>query len=199
MKTKRKTKAGGFYTRILLFLLVAANSAVVTSMAQTRDTKSFIKGNFNINASWHHFSKEYNGVALGVAYGANNWLEAGFFTTYWTRERQELGRDHLLSYGAEAKTHFLSIFWPSLHWVDVYATPRIGASTFWDYSEGTFKKKTSFLMGIAGGIGVNFAPYIGVFFEYGMNTNQKWDIRTEMRVGLNIRFPGPKKWTEKLK
>ncbi|MBQ7551140.1 MAG: hypothetical protein IJT04_06405, partial [Bacteroidales bacterium] len=62
--------------------------------------------------------------------------------------------------------------------------------------------RNSFLYGGSVGLAINPSKYFGVFYELAFdNLNKEYKPKTDEiktkalhRFGLNVRFPGPKKW-----
>ncbi len=145
------------------------------------------------------------GADLKVLYGINSWLEVGAAcnvsvskqTNVQFPDREKLDVFHKTTIyapiyqgyiGETTKAHLLSIFWPCFTMADIFVSGLAGG--YYGYIPMWSKSKLGLI--IQGGIGLGFNPSRnwGLYFEYGINNQTK----TQMTFGLNVRFPGPKKW-----
>lgn len=141
-----------------------------------------------------------------IMYGFNNWIEAGlhlschtYHNVYTDDGYEEYFPKHF-QYGFASKAHLLpAVVRPSFYVADVYAFLNAGLIATYDDGDPYTNVKTSFcktaFVETGLGAGVNIVRYFGVFYEFSIST---YDFMRH-RIGVNIRFPGPKKWTEKLK
>lgn len=112
-------------------------------------------------------------------------------------------------YGIDAELHPLTLLLPNFYFVDVYCRGELGMRTVTeqykpDYDGPSAEPvRNSFLYGGSVGLAINPSKYFGVFYELAYdNLNKKIidynnDIQKPKaihRFGLNVRFPGPKKW-----
>ena len=117
--------------------------------------------------------------------------------------------EHFFRYGITAEFHPLSIFLPHYYIFDVYCRGELGMRTVTDHYEPEFDNPYSkpvhsgFLYGASIGLAINPSKYCGVFYElcYDNFNHEYANIQTGEtkpkpfhRFGLNVRFPGPKKW-----
>ncbi|MBO7618277.1 MAG: hypothetical protein J6T22_13885 [Bacteroidales bacterium] len=120
-----------------------------------------------------------------------------------------------LAYGAHAELHPVALLLPNFYFLDVYALVRAGLHHYFcsvvsetGYDEShiteTGDLKNSAIPYLAGGWGVAINPskYFGFFYErtYNSLTDHHLVASSSLRhhlyqrLGLNIRFGGPKKW-----
>ena len=111
-------------------------------------------------------------------------------------------------YGIDAELHPLTLLLPNFYFVDVYCRGELGMRTVTeqykpDYNGPSAEPvRNSFLYGGSVGVAVNPSKYFGVFYELAFdNPNKEYkpktnEIKTKAihRFGINVRFPGPKKW-----
>lgn len=111
-------------------------------------------------------------------------------------------------YGIDAELHPLTLLLPNFYFVDVYCRGELGMRTVTeqykpDYNGPSAEPvRNSFLYGGSVGLAINPSKYFGVFYELAFdNLNKEYkpktnEIKTKAihRFGLNVRFPGPKKW-----
>ena len=120
-------------------------------------------------------------------------------------------------YGIEAELHPLSLLLPNFYFIDIYCRGELGMRThanqyIADYQDPDFNDLTDhiyndFFIGGSVGVAVNPSKYFGLFYEYAYdNLNKKTKVtsyelglaelvpKAIHRFGLNVRFPGPKKW-----
>ena len=111
-------------------------------------------------------------------------------------------------YGIDAELHPLTLLLPNFYFVDVYCRGELGMRTVTeqykpDYNGPSAEPvRNSFLYGGSVGVAVNPSKYFGVFYELAFdNLNKEYKPKTDEiktkaihRFGLNVRFPGPKKW-----
>jgi hypothetical protein len=116
-------------------------------------------------------------------------------------------------YGIDVELHPLSLLLPNFYFIDMYCRGELGMRTVQDhyipdyqdpdYTDITDRFSNDFLYGGSVGVAVNPSKYFGVFYELAYdNLNKKIidynnDIQKPKaihRFGLNVRFPGPKKW-----
>ena len=111
-------------------------------------------------------------------------------------------------YGIDAELHPLTLLLPNFYFVDIYCRGELGMRTVTeqykpDYdSHSTEPVRNNFLYGGSVGVAVNPSKYFGVFYELAFdNLNKEYKPKTDEiktkaihRFGLNVRFPGPKKW-----
>jgi len=95
-----------------------------------------------------------------------------------------------------------------LYFVDIYCRGELGMRTVTeqyklDYDGPSAEPvRNSFLYGGSVGLAINPSKYFGIFYELTFdNLNKEYkpkigEIKTKAihRFGLNVRFPGPKKW-----
>ena len=112
-------------------------------------------------------------------------------------------------YGINAELHPLALLLPDFYFVDVYCRGELGIRTVSyhfepEYSNPYFKPvQSNFLYGGDIGVAINPLRYFGLFYElcYDNFNYQLTDLHTGdkkpkafHRFGINVRFPGPKKW-----
>ena len=111
-------------------------------------------------------------------------------------------------YGIDAELHPLTLLLPNFYFVDIYCRGELGMRTVTeqykpDYNGPSAEPvRNSFLYGGSVGVAVNPSKYFGVFYELAFdNLNKEYKPKTDEiktkaihRFGLNVRFPGPKKW-----
>ena len=111
-------------------------------------------------------------------------------------------------YGIDAELHPLTLLLPNFYFVDVYCRGELGMRTVTeqykpDYDGPSAEPvRNSFLYGGSVGLAINPSKYFGVFYEFAFdNLNKEYKPKTDEiktkaihRFGLNVRFPGPKKW-----
>lgn len=111
-------------------------------------------------------------------------------------------------YGIDAELHPLTLLLPNFYFVDVYCRGELGMRTVTeqykpDYDGPSAEPvRNSFLYGGSVGLAINPSKYFGVFYELAFdNLNKEYKPKTGEikakafhRFGLNVRFPGPKKW-----
>ena len=111
-------------------------------------------------------------------------------------------------YGIDAELHPLTLLLPNFYFVDVYCRGELGMRTVTeqykpDYDgPSTEPIRNNFLYGGSVGLAINPSKYFGVFYELAFdNLNKEYKPKTDEiktkaihRFGLNVRFPGPKKW-----
>jgi hypothetical protein len=111
-------------------------------------------------------------------------------------------------YGIDAELHPLTLLLPNFYFVDVYCRGELGMRTVTeqykpDYDGPSAEPvRNSFLYGGSVGLAINPSKYFGVFYELAFdNLNKEYkpkigEIKAKAfhRFGLNVRFPGPKKW-----
>lgn len=111
-------------------------------------------------------------------------------------------------YGIDAELHPLTLLLPNFYFVDVYCRGELGMRTVTeqykpDYDGPSAEPvRNSFLYGGSVGLAINPSKYFGVFYELAFdNLNKEYKPKTDEiktkaihRFGLNVRFPGPKKW-----
>ena len=112
------------------------------------------------------------------------------------------------NYGIDAELHPLNLLLPNFYFVDVYCRGELGMRTVTeqykpDYNGPSAEPvRNSFLYGGSVGLAINPSKYFGVFYELAFdNLNKEYKPKTDEikakaihRFGLNVRFPGPKKW-----
>ena len=135
-----------------------------------------------------------------VLYGVNNWLETGVFCSCLRLKYGEINFNHeqmyyplICNYGVAAKAHlFPAIIKPSFSLIDLYVSAQIG--TFANTTGGDPEREFSCFNGysLRGTVGaaINFGRHFGLFYEYGYCNFERFNHR----IGLNVRFGGPKKW-----
>ena len=111
-------------------------------------------------------------------------------------------------YGIDAELHPLTLLLPNFYFVDIYCRGELGMRTVTeqykpDYDGPSAEPvRNSFLYGGSVGLAINPSKYFGVFYELAFdNLNKEYKPKTDEiktkaihRFGLNVRFPGPKKW-----
>ena len=111
-------------------------------------------------------------------------------------------------YGIDAELHPLTLLLPNFYFVDVYCRGELGMRTVTeqykpDYDGPSAEPvRNSFLYGGSVGLAINPSKYFGVFYELAFdNLNKEYkpkigEIKANAfhRFGINVRFPGPKKW-----
>ena len=111
-------------------------------------------------------------------------------------------------YGIDAELHPLTLLLPNFYFIDIYCRGELGMRTVTEqYTpnyDGPFTEpvRNSFLYGGSIGLAINPSKYFGIFYELACdNLNKEYDPKTDEmkakaihRFGLNVRFPGPKKW-----
>ena len=111
-------------------------------------------------------------------------------------------------YGIDAELHPLTLLLPNFYFVDVYCRGELGMRTVTeqykpDYDGPSAEPvRNNFLYGGSVGLAINPSKYFGVFYELAFdNLNKEYKPKTDEiktkaihRFGLNVRFPGPKKW-----
>lgn len=111
-------------------------------------------------------------------------------------------------YGIDAELHPLTLLLPNFYFVDVYCRGELGMRTVTeqykpDYNGPSAEPvRNSFLYGGSVGLAINPSKYFGVFYELAFdNLNKEYKPKTDEiktkaihSFGLNVRFPGPKKW-----
>lgn len=120
--------------------------------------------------------------------------------------------DRYYHYGIDAELHPLSLLLPNFYFVDIYCRGELGMRTVAnhyipdyqnpDLSDIADRTYNDFLIGGSVGLAINPSKYFGVFYELAFdNLNKEYKPKTDEiktkaihRFGLNVRFPGPKKW-----
>ena len=111
-------------------------------------------------------------------------------------------------YGIDAELHPLTLLLPNFYFVDIYCRGELGMRTVTeqykpDYNGPSAEPvRNSFLYGGSVGLAINPSKYFGVFYELAFdNLNKEYKPKTDEiktkaihRFGINVRFPGPKKW-----
>ena len=111
-------------------------------------------------------------------------------------------------YGLNAELHPLTFLLPNFYFIDIYCRGELGIRTVKeqyipDYDGPSAEPvRSNFLYGGSVGVAVNPTKYFGIFYELACdNLNKEYDPKTDEmkakaihRFGLNVRFPGPKKW-----
>ena len=111
-------------------------------------------------------------------------------------------------YGIDAELHPLTLLLPNFYFVDIYCRGELGMRTVTeqykpDYDGPSAEPvRNDFLYGGSIGLAINPSKYFGVFYELAFdNLNKEYKPKTDEikakaihRFGLNVRFPGPKKW-----
>lgn len=111
-------------------------------------------------------------------------------------------------YGIDAELHPLTLLLPNFYFVDIYCRGELGMRTVTeqykpDYDGPSAEPvRNNFLYGGSIGLAINPSKYFGVFYELAFdNLNKEYKPKTDEikaktihRFGLNVRFPGPKKW-----
>ena len=111
-------------------------------------------------------------------------------------------------YGIDAELHPLTLLLPNFYFVDVYCRGELGMRTVTeqykpDYDGPSAEPvRNNFLYGGSVGLAINPSKYFGVFYELAFdNLNKEYkpkigEIKAKAfhRFGINVRFPGPKKW-----
>ena len=190
---------------ILAFMLTC--SMGLAQQPETKQEFPYIRNQINVNIGRikdtqgmmnHEFFFGY--MSSEVMYGINDWLETGVFCSCLRLRSGEINNNQgrlyyplVLNYGLAAKAHlFPAIINPSFSWADLYASAQIG--TFANTTGGDPERKFSCFRGysLRGmlGAGVNFSRHFGLFYEFGYCTYERFNHR----IGLNVRFGGPKKW-----
>lgn len=192
------------------FLLLALILTCCMGFAQQPETKQefpYIRNQFNVNignvrdtGGWMNHEFFFGYLSSEVMYGINDWLETGVFCACLRLRSGEINNNEgrlyypvELNYGLAAKAHlFPAIINPSFSWADLYASAHIG--TFASTTGGDPEREASCFRGFCYrgmlGAGVNFSRHFGLFYEFGYGNFERFNHR----IGLNIRFGGPKKW-----
>ncbi len=111
-------------------------------------------------------------------------------------------------YGIDAELHPLTLLLPNFYFIDMYCRGELGMRTVTeqykpDYDGPSAEPvRNNFLYGGSIGLAINPSKYFGVFYELAFdNLNKEYKPKTDEikakaihRFGLNVRFPGPKKW-----
>ena len=111
-------------------------------------------------------------------------------------------------YGIDAELHPLTLLLPNFYFVDVYCRGELGMRTVTEQYKPAYDGpsaepvRNNFLYGGSVGLAINPSKYFGVFYELAFdNLNKEYkpkigEIKAKAfhRFGLNVRFPGPKKW-----
>ena len=111
-------------------------------------------------------------------------------------------------YGIDAELHPLTLLLPNFYFVDIYCRGELGMRTVTeqykpDYDGPSAEPvRNNFLYGGSIGLAINPSKYFGVFYELAFdNLNKEYKPKTDEiktkaihRFGINVRFPGPKKW-----
>ena len=111
-------------------------------------------------------------------------------------------------YGIHTELHPLTLLLPNFYFVDIYCRGELGMRTVTeqykpDYDSPSAEPvRNNFLYGGSVGVAVNPSKYFGVFYELAFdNLNKEYKPKTDEikakaihRFGVNVRFPGPKKW-----
>ncbi len=111
-------------------------------------------------------------------------------------------------YGIDAELHPLTLLLPNFYFIDIYCRGELGMRTVTeqykpDYDGPSAEPvRNNFLYGGSIGLAINPSKYFGVFYELAFdNLNKEYKPKTDEiktkaihRFGLNVRFPGPKKW-----
>lgn len=111
-------------------------------------------------------------------------------------------------YGIDAELHPLTLLLPNFYFIDIYCRGELGMRTVTeqykpDYDGPSAEPvRNNFLYGGSVGLAINPSKYFGVFYELAFdNLNKEYKPKTDEiktkaihRFGLNVRFPGPKKW-----
>ena len=112
-------------------------------------------------------------------------------------------------YGIDAELHPLTLLLPNFYFVDVYCRGELGMRTVTeqyipDYDADYIDPvHNDFLIDGSLGVAINPSKYFGIFYEYAYDNLNKKTINYSTgtkktqpihRFGLNVRFPGPKKW-----
>ena len=111
-------------------------------------------------------------------------------------------------YGIDAELHPLTLLLPNFYFVDIYCRGELGMRTVTEQYKPAYDGpsaepvRNSFLYGGSVGVAVNPSKYFGVFYELAFdNLNKEYKPKTDEiktkaihRFGINVRFPGPKKW-----
>ena len=167
---------------------------------------------------------DYPDFRVGVGYGITNWCVVGVFGSFGTHESLMIigggtmynepllfdGKmiERYYHYGIDAELHPLTLLLPNFYFVDVYCRGELGMRTVTeqykpDYDgPSTEPIRNNFLYGGSVGLAINPSKYFGVFYELAFdNLNKEYKPKTDEiktkaihRFGLNVRFPGPKKW-----
>ena len=115
-------------------------------------------------------------------------------------------------YGIDAELHPLSLWLPNFYFIDIYCRGELGMRTIVDryipdYQDPDFNDITDrfyndFLIGGSVGVAINPSKYFGLFYEYAydnLNKEGYYDSQKPKSIhrwGINVRFPGPKKWRQ---
>ena len=111
-------------------------------------------------------------------------------------------------YGIDAELHPLTLLLPNFYFIDIYCRGELGMRTVTeqykpDYDGPSAEPvRNNFLYGGSIGLAINPSKYFGVYYELAFdNLNKEYKPKTDEikakaihRFGLNVRFPGPKKW-----
>ena len=112
-------------------------------------------------------------------------------------------------YGIDAELHPLTLLLPNFYFVDIYCRGELGMRTVTeqyipDYDADYIDPvHNDFLIDGSLGVAINPSKYFGIFYEYAYDNLNKKTINYSTgtkkaqpihRFGLNVRFPGPKKW-----
>ena len=111
-------------------------------------------------------------------------------------------------YGIHTELHPLTLLLPNFYFVDIYCRGELGMRTVTeqykpDYDGPSAEPvRNNFLYGGSIGLAINPSKYFGIFYEMAYdNLNKEYKPKTDEiktkaihRFGLNVRFPGPKKW-----
>ena len=112
-------------------------------------------------------------------------------------------------YGIDAELHPLTLLLPNFYFVDIYCRGELGMRTVTeqyipDYDADYLDPvHNDFLIDGSLGVAINPSKYFGIFYEYAYDNLNKKTINYSTgtkktqpihRFGLNVRFPGPKKW-----
>lgn len=113
-------------------------------------------------------------------------------------------------YGIDAELHPLTLLLPNFYFVDIYCRGELGMRTVTEQYKPDYDGPSAepvhnnFLYGGSIGLAINPSKYFGVFYELAFdNLNKEYKPKTDEiktkaihRFGLNVRFPGPKKWQQ---
>ena len=153
------------------------------------------------------FSTHENWVHVGGGYSVQ-----GTDTTYHPVVFDGTCVERYYHYGIDAELHPLSLLLPNYYFIDLYCRGELGLRTAAihfipnyqdpDFTDITDQFYNDFLVGGGVGVAINPSKYFGIFYEYAYdNLNKKYYPKTDEtkakaihRFGLNVRFPGPKKW-----
>lgn len=112
-------------------------------------------------------------------------------------------------YGIDAELHPLALWLPNFYFVDIYCRGELGMRTVTEqyipdyHADYIDPVRNNFLIGGSVGVAINPSKYFGLFYEFAYDNLNKtiidYSIQTKKaqpihRFGLNVRFPGPKKW-----